>query len=57
MKSQATTSVTPSMTARMMYGTPSEVSCATTPPRTVPTSIAAPPTIWARPKTVSRSFV
>ena len=57
MKSQATTSVTPSITARRMYGTPSDVNCATTPPRTVPTSIAPPPTTCARPKTVSRSFV
>ncbi len=42
MNHQATTKVTPSITARMMYGTPRFVSWATKPPRTDPLSIAAP---------------
>ncbi len=51
MKRNATSSVTPSIAARMTYGTPRFVAWATTPPETVPTSIATPPTTWARPKT------
>ena len=38
----------------MMYGTPRLVTCATAPPATVPTSMATPLTLWARPKTCSR---
>ena len=54
MNRNATSSVTPSIAARTMYGTPRFVACAMTPPETVPTSIATPPTIWARPKMCSR---
>ena len=54
MKRIATTIVTPSIAARIRYGTPRFVAWAMTPPETVPTSIAAPPTVWARPKTCSR---
>ena len=57
MNHQATTSVTPSIAARRMYGTPRSVNCAMTPPATEPTSIAPPPTTCARPKTDSRSPV
>jgi hypothetical protein len=38
----------------MMYGTPRFVAWAMTPPSTEPTRVAAPPTVWARPKTDSR---
>ena len=54
MNHQATTSVTPSIPARTIYGTPRLVSWAMTPPATDPTSIAPPPTTCARPKTDSR---
>ena len=57
MNQNATMSVTPSIPARRMYGTPRSVSWAMTPPSTEPVSIAIPPTVCARPKTVSRSFV
>ncbi len=50
----ATTIVTPSIAARITYGTPRFVACAITPPDTVPISIATPPTVWARPKIRSR---
>ncbi len=53
MNRKATTSVTPSIAARRMYGTPRFVTWATIPPRTDPVSIAAPPIVWARPKTDS----
>ncbi len=54
MNRNATTRVTPSIAARRRKGTPRSVTWATTPPRTEPTSIAAPLTVWARPKTDSR---
>jgi hypothetical protein len=46
------TSRTPTRTRN---GTPSDVTCAITPPATEPPSIAAPPTIWPRPNTASSS--
>ena len=55
MKKYAITSATPRIAARMTYGTPRFVTWAMTPPLTEPTSIAAPPTVWARPKIDSRS--
>ena len=54
MKRIATIIVTPSIAARMRYGTPRFVTWAMSPPETVPTSIATPPTTCARPKTCSR---
>ena len=55
MKKYAITSATPRIAARMTYGTPRFVAWAMTPPLTEPTSIAAPPTVWALPKIDSRS--
>ena len=52
MNRKATTSVTPSIPARRMYGTPRSVAWATTPPSTEP-SASRPPTQSAPPKTVS----
>ena len=54
MKRNAITRVTPSIAARRMYGRPRSAAWATSPPPTDPTSIAAPPTVWARPKIDSR---
>ena len=54
MNRKATTNVTPSIAARSTYGTPRLVAWAMTPPDTEPTSMAAPPIVWARPKTPSR---
>ena len=54
MVSAATTNMTASTAPRMRNGTPRFVSWAITPPSTDPASIAAPPTIMARPNTVSR---
>ena len=54
MNSKAITRVTPSIAARTRYGTPRSDTWAMTPPATDPTSIAAPPTVWARPKIDSR---
>ena len=51
---KATTSVTPSIVARRMNGTPRLVACAMNPPATDPPSIAAPLTVCAWPKTASR---
>jgi hypothetical protein len=55
MNHHATPSVTPSIAARTMYGTPRFVACAMNPPPTDPASIATPPTTCALPKTGSRS--
>ena len=55
MKKNAITRDRPRIAARMMYGTPRFVAWAMKPPLTEPTSIAAPPTTIARPKTASRS--
>ena len=49
----ATANMTQRTPTRRRNGTPSEVAWAITPPATDPPSMAAPPTIWPRPNTVS----
>ena len=52
---KATTNITARTTARSTKGKPMLTTSARTPPATDPVSIAAPETIWPRPKTVSSS--
>ena len=51
----ATTNISARITARSTNGKPRLIHWASTPPASEPVNIATPPTIWPRPKTVSRS--
>jgi hypothetical protein len=53
----ATTNISARTAARRTNGKPRLICFASTPPASAPTSIAAPPTIWPRPKTLSSSPV
>ncbi len=53
MKVPATTVMTTSRPTRTRKGAPSDVACARRPPPTAPSSIATPPTTWARANTAS----
>ena len=53
MSRNATTNMIKRMATRNRNGTPSVVAWAMIPPRTDPPNMAAPDTIWPRPRTVS----